>query len=78
VTEHPTAKWTAQQFRMVVPGEQPYRWVIHNSDTIYTEGVDRTIGTLGLTVLKAPVRAASERSLRTADRQPFGGNASTG
>ena len=30
VTEHPTAEWTAQQFRMAVSGEQPYRWVIHD------------------------------------------------
>jgi hypothetical protein len=34
VTEHPTAEWTAQQFRMVVSGEQPYRWVIHDRDPI--------------------------------------------
>jgi transposase InsO family protein len=56
VTEYPTAEWTAQQFRMAVSGEQPYRWVIHDRDTIYTEGVDRTISALGLTVLKTPVR----------------------
>jgi transposase InsO family protein len=56
VTAHPTAEWTAQQFWMAVSGEQPYRWVIHDRDTIYIEGVDRTIGARGLTVLKTPVR----------------------
>jgi len=30
VTDHPTADWTAQQFRMVVSGDQPHRWVIHD------------------------------------------------
>ena len=25
VTEHPTAEWTAQQFRMVMSGEEPHR-----------------------------------------------------
>ena len=25
VTEHPTAEWTAQQFRMVMSGEEPVR-----------------------------------------------------
>jgi hypothetical protein len=41
VTEHPTAEWTAQQFRMIVPGDQRHRFVIHDRDTIYSEGVDR-------------------------------------
>ena len=39
VTEHPIADWTAQQFRMIVPGDQAQRFVIHDRDTIYSEGV---------------------------------------
>jgi hypothetical protein len=31
--------------------------VIHDRDTIYSEGVDRTLEAIGLTVLKTPVRA---------------------
>jgi putative transposase len=74
VTDHPTAEWSAQQFRMAVSGEQPYRWVIHDRDSIHTEGVDRTIGTLGLTVLKTPVRvpqanAYCERLIGTIRRE---------
>jgi putative transposase len=57
VTAHPTADWTAQQFRMIVPGNQPHRFVIHDRDTIYSEGVDQTFAAMGLTVLKTPVRA---------------------
>jgi putative transposase len=57
VTDHPTAEWTAQQFRMVVSGNQPHRFVVHDHDSIYSEGVDRTIAAMGLTVLKTPVRA---------------------
>jgi len=55
-TEHPTAGWTAQQFRMIVPGDQGHRFVIHDRDTIYSEDVDRTLEAIGLTVLKTPAR----------------------
>ena len=30
VTAHPTAEWTAQQFREALPGGQPYRFLIHD------------------------------------------------
>jgi hypothetical protein len=43
VTDHPTAEWTAQQFRMVVSGDGPHRFVIHDRDRIYSDGLDRTI-----------------------------------
>jgi len=56
-TEHPTADWTAQQFRMIIARDQPYRCVIHDRDSIYSEGVDRTLAAMGLTVLRTPVRA---------------------
>ena len=52
-----TADWTAQQFRMIIAGDQPYRFVIHDRDTIYSEGVDATLAAKDLTVLKTPVRA---------------------
>jgi transposase InsO family protein len=55
VTAHPTADWTAQQFRMIVPGNQAEQFVIHDRDTIYSEGVDRTLEAMGLTALKTPV-----------------------
>src|SRR5229473_1223433 len=57
VTDHPTADWTAQQFRMVVSGDQPHRWLIHDRDSIYSEGVDASVAAMGLTILKTPVRA---------------------
>jgi putative transposase len=57
VTEHPTAEWTAQQFRMTVSGETSHRFVLHDNDSIFVEKVDRTIAAMGLTVLKTPVRA---------------------
>ena len=57
VTEHPTADWTAQQFRMVIAGDEPYRFLIHDHDSIYSEQVDRTVAAMGLTVLRTPVRS---------------------
>jgi len=56
VTAHPKADWTTQQFRMIVPGDQLHRFMIHDRDTIYSEGVDRSLQAMGLTILKTPVR----------------------
>src|SRR5882672_828774 len=74
VTDHPTADWTAQQFRMVVSDDQPHRWLIHDRDSIYSEGVDATVAAMGLTVLKTPVRtpqanAFCERLIGTIRRE---------
>jgi hypothetical protein len=45
------------QFRTIVTGDQAHRYVIHDRDSIYSEGVDRTLAAMGLTVLRTPVRA---------------------
>jgi len=73
-TEHPTADWTAQQFRMTISGDPLYRYVIHDRDSIYSEGVDRTLAAMGLTVLRTPVRvpqanAFCERLVGTVRRE---------
>ena len=57
VTAHPTAEWTAQQFRMVVSGESSHRFLVHDHDSVYSEAVDRTLRAMGLTVLTTPVRS---------------------
>jgi putative transposase len=74
VTEHPTAEWTVQQFRAIVPGDQPHRFLIHDRDSIYSTAVDSAIAALGLTVLKTPVRcrqanAFCERLIGTIRRE---------
>jgi hypothetical protein len=56
VTEHPTADWTAQQFRLIVPADRAHRFVIHDRHTIYAERVDRTLEAMGLSVLTTPAR----------------------
>ena len=55
VTAHPTAEWTGQQFRMIVSGDEGHRFVIHDRDAIYSDGVDRTLEAMGLEVLKTPL-----------------------
>ncbi len=36
VTAHPTAEWTLQQFREALPGDHPYRFLIHDRDSIFS------------------------------------------
>jgi transposase InsO family protein len=62
VTEHPTADWTGQQFRVIVSGDEGHRFVIHDRDTIYSDAVDRTLEAMGLEVLKTPARVPQANS----------------
>ena len=39
LTAHPTAEWTLQPFREALPGAHPYRYVIHDRDSIFSEAV---------------------------------------
>jgi putative transposase len=57
VTGHPTAEWTAQQFREAIPSDHRYRFLIHDRDSIFSREVDTTIENLGVQVLRTPVRA---------------------
>ena len=57
VTQHPTAEWTTQQFREFLAFDHPYRYVIHDRDTIFSSGLDPTPKGFGVRVLKTPVRA---------------------
>jgi transposase InsO family protein len=63
VTAHPTAEWTAQQFREVLPGSHMYRFVIHDRDSIYSRELDREICAMGVRVLRTPMRAPKANSV---------------
>jgi putative transposase len=58
VTNHPTATWTAQQLRETFPwSAEPFGFLLHDRDSIFSMQVDDTARGLGLRVLKSPVRA---------------------
>jgi len=74
VTEHPTAEWTVQQFRSVLTGEEPYRFIVHDRDAAFSPAVDDALRSMNLRVLKTPVRAPQanafcERLIGTARRE---------
>ena len=50
VTAHPTASWTLQQLREAIPADHPYRFLIHDRDSIFSQQLDQGIRYLGLRV----------------------------
>ena len=54
VTAHPTPEWTLQQLREALPGDHPYRFVIHDRDRIFSADVDKSLTNLGVRVLRLP------------------------
>ena len=57
VTSHPTAEWTIQQFREFLAFDHPYRFVIHDRDSIFSAGLDATLESMSVRALRTPVRA---------------------
>ena len=57
VTAYPTAEWTVQQFREMLPFDHGYKCLIHDRDTIFSAQVDAMLKSCGLRVLKSPVRS---------------------
>ena len=74
VTAHPTAEWTLQQFRETLPGDHPYKFLIHDRDAIFSANLDHQLTSFGVRVLKSPVRcpqanAFCERLIGTIRRE---------
>jgi putative transposase len=57
VTPHPTSSWTLQQLREAIPSDHAYRWLIHDRSGIFTADLGHALETMGIGVLKTPVRA---------------------
>ncbi len=74
VTAHPTGEWTAQPFRSVLTGEEPYRFVVHDRDAGFSPTLANVLQSMKLRVLKTPARipqanAFCERLIGTARRE---------
>ena len=63
VTAHPTAEWTLQQFREALPDAHPYRFVIHDRDSIFSRELDKQVAAMGVRVLRTPVRAPQANAI---------------
>ena len=63
VTAHPTAEWTLQQFREALPCDHPYRYLIHDRDSIFSKDLDKEVVAMGVRVLRTPVRAPQANSV---------------
>jgi hypothetical protein len=61
-TAHPTAEWTAQQFREALSDSHVYRFVIHDRDNIYTRELDRNYAPWECTCCEH--RCAHQRRIR--------------
>ncbi len=57
VTADPTAAWTMQQFREILAAPHPYRFVLHDRDSIFSPRLDAALTTMGVRVLRTPVQA---------------------
>ena len=57
VTAHPTAEWTAQQFREALSPERNYKTLIHDNGSAFTKEVDEVAEAVGIEVKKTPFQA---------------------
>jgi putative transposase len=62
VTDHPSAEWTKQQLREALPGDHPFRFLIHDRDSIFSQDLDRAVATMGVRVLRTPPQAPQANS----------------
>ena len=56
VTEHPTSEWALQQLREALPGDQDYKFLLHDRHKTFSASLDETVESWGIHVLRSPVR----------------------
>ena len=63
VTAHPTACWALQQLRETIPDAHPYRFLLHDRDSLFSRELDQRVQHLGLKVLKTPPQSPQANAL---------------
>ena len=63
VTGHPSAEWRLQQFREALTEEHPYRFLVHDRDSIFSNDLDQAVTAMGVRILKTPVTSAKGECL---------------
>jgi putative transposase len=74
VTQHPTAEWTLQQLREALPGDQDYKYLLHDRHKTFSADLDYEVESWGIQVMRSPVRmptanAHCERLIGTIRRE---------
>ena len=74
LTEHPTAEWTLQQLREALPGDDDYKFLLHDRHKTFSASLDEMVESWGIHVLRSPVRmptanAHCERLIGTIRRE---------
>jgi len=57
VTDHSSAEWTLQQLREALPDDHPFRFVIHDQDSVFSVELGKAVAAMGVRVLRTPLRA---------------------
>lgn len=57
VTSHPISEWTTQQFREILADPHPYRFVVHDRDSIFSSSLDTSLKDFGVRPIRTPVRS---------------------
>ena len=63
VTKQPTADWTLQQLRRTFGPDEAFRYLLHDRDSMFSKGLDRSVTAFGLRVLKSPPRSPKANAL---------------
>ncbi len=63
VTNNPSADWTLQQLRQTFGTDEAFLYLLHDRDSIFSEGLDRSMAAFDPRVLKSPPRSPKANAI---------------